>query len=295
MRRYGFRLCLICFMSGCAVSRQQAPAPTQVPPVYLNHLSLVLDRQTYDDILHSDFLRDQFAGFSNITTVDGEGQSWTGTYIWGEHTYIELLAPFGDFSVGDVGIGLGVEQEGRIDTIYNIFKDLFGERATKDLRRRRTGEKEIPWFYEVSVEYGDESSDFVDWVMEYHRDYLKERYPDAESGENGITRRQALLRSFKSERYLEDVYEVTVALSEKQASQFVYELRALGYKVEERGGRRECIGPDIRFVVIPRSPSAAATTGLKLRLLHAKEGQEVFRFGSKSELTLQGRQATWIF
>ena len=104
-----------------------------------------------------------------------------------------------------------------------------------------------------------------------------------------------MLRSFRSERYLEDVYEVTVALSEKQASQFVYELRALGYKVEERGGRRECIGPDIRFVVIPRSSSGAATTGLKLRLLRPKEGQEVFRFGSKSELTLHGRVATWMF
>ena len=295
MRRHGFCLCLICFMLGCAVSRQQAPSSTKVPPVYLNHLSIVLDRQTYDDILRSDFLRDQFADFSNSTTVADGGQSWTGTYIRGEHTYIELFAPFGDYRVGDVGIGLGVEQEGGVDMIYNIFKGLFGERATKDLRRRRIGDKEIPWFYEVSCDFGDESSDFVDWVMEYHRDYLKERYPDAEPGEYGIARRQALLRSFKSERYLEDVYEVTVALSEKQASQFVHELGVLGYKVKERGGRRECTGPDIKFVVIARPPSTAATTGLKLRLLRPKEGQKVFRFGSKSELTFQGRQASWTF
>jgi hypothetical protein len=270
-------------------------APTQVPPVYLNHLSIVLDRQTYDDILHSDFLYNQFADFSNSTTVADGGQSWTGIYIRGEHTYIELFAPFGDWRVGDVGIGLGVEQEGRVDLIYNIFKDLFGERVTKDLRRRKIGEKEIPWFYEVSVDFGNDSSEFVDWVMEYHRYYLKEKYPDVESRENGITRRQVLLRSFKSERYLEDVYEVMVALSEKQAGQFVHELMALGYKVEERDGRRECIGPDIKFVIIARSPSAAATMGLKLKLLRPKEGQEVFRFGSKSELTFQGKEATWIF
>ena len=282
-------------MSGCTIIRQQASAPSQVPPVYLNHLSIVLDRQTYDDILHSDFLCNQFADFSNSTTVADGGQSWTGIYIRGEHTYIELFAPFGDWRVGDVGIGLGVEQEGGVDIIYNVFKDMFGERATKDLRTRRIGENDIPWFYEVSIDIGNDSSEFVDWVMEYHRDYLKERYPDAESGENGITRRQALLRSFKSERYLEDVYEVTVALSEKQASQFVHELRALGYKVEERDGRRECIGPDIKFDVIPRSSSATATTGLKLKLLRPKEGQEVFRFGSKSELTFQGREATWMF
>ena len=282
-------------MSAGTVGRQQAPAPAQVPPVYLNHLYLVLDRQTYDDVLRSDFLRDQFAGFSSSTTVAGGDQSWTGAYIWGEHTYIELLAPGGDDRVGDIGIGLGTEQEGGVDTIYNIFKGLFGERATKDLRTRRLGEKEIPWFYEVSVDPGDSASDFVDWVMEYHRDYLKERYPDAESGENGITRRQALQRSFKSDRYLEDVYEVTVALSERQASQFVHELSALGYSIEDRGRRRECTGPDIRFVVIPRADAAGATLQLRMSLSRPRQGQEVFRFGAKSELMFLGKQATWVF
>jgi hypothetical protein len=295
MRKHGLWLCLICFIPAYAVSQQQASAVNQLPPVYLNHLYLVLDKQTYDDIGGSDFIRNQFAGFSQSTTVANGGASWTGTYIRGEHTYIELFAPFDSHKVGDAGIGFGVEQEGGVELIYNRLKSLVGEKAKKNLRIRKIDEKEIPWFYQVSVDYGDGSSGFGDWVMEYHRDFLKTRYPDAKPEEDGITRRQALLRSFKHDRYFEDIYEVTVALSDGQANQFVDELRAFGYKVKGHGGKRECAGADIKFVVIPRTSYSVGITKLRLRLLRPKEGQKIYRFGSKSVLKFDGKQATWSF
>jgi len=288
-------LSIFVLMTAAAFGRQKESAQNDLPPVYLNHISICVDQQTYDDIGKSDFIQNQFAGFSRSTTVSNGGETWTGTYIRGRNTYIEFFAPSGDSRIGDAGIGLGVEEEGGINIVYSALMKMSGGRVRKDLRTKKIDGRDIPWFYDIGIDDADESADFVCWVMEYHRDYMKNLYPEAGAGENGITRSQVLSHAFKNDRYFEDIEEATLALSGPEADRFVDELRSFGYKIIQHDGRRECIGPDIKFTVIPRTSSEGGITNLRLSLLKPVEGQNVLTFGPKSILKIAGKHAVWTF
>jgi hypothetical protein len=62
------------------------------PPVYFNHITIFLSPQTYAAILQSPFLRDEFSAFQERTVQrDGGAWSYTGIFISGQHTYLELF------------------------------------------------------------------------------------------------------------------------------------------------------------------------------------------------------------
>lgn len=63
--------------------------------LFYNHSYGVFDRETADAIEHSDYLR-EFANFQVRTTTGTGGQTWTGRYLMGRETYLEL------FGVGDI-------------------------------------------------------------------------------------------------------------------------------------------------------------------------------------------------
>src|SRR5262245_47891299 len=79
---------------GRAGETTQADAPGRQLLAY-NHSYSVFDRETADAIEHSAYLRD-FANFHVRTTTGAGGQLWTGRYLMGRETYLEL------FGVGDL-------------------------------------------------------------------------------------------------------------------------------------------------------------------------------------------------
>jgi len=50
------------------VSYAQQQTPETVPTVYLNHVFIVLDPETYKEIAESEFMREEFSGFEQRTT-----------------------------------------------------------------------------------------------------------------------------------------------------------------------------------------------------------------------------------
>src|SRR5262245_25938423 len=87
--------------------------------LYFNHAYTVLDRTTADAIENSDYLRD-FASFE-IRTTTGGGTTWTGRYLYGQHTYLELFAegdlPGQDAEFGSAGMGVMTEHAGDLKTV----------------------------------------------------------------------------------------------------------------------------------------------------------------------------------
>jgi len=150
------------------------------PAIYVNHVFVTLDNKTYNDITRSGFMLKQFAPFEERTTNSNPGESWTGAYFYGEHTYFELfnVAKNPDFKTGESGIGFGVEREGEIDIVYERLKNTFSENVTKRLRTRKNNKGDVPWFYSTAVDYKDKTQSLFTWVMEYHPNYLKNMFPD---------------------------------------------------------------------------------------------------------------------
>jgi hypothetical protein len=287
-------LFIVCFLSASAVG-QPPQSLKSLPEVYLNHLYIVLDKQTYDDIGASEFMRNEFAAFKQETTVSDGSASWTGTYIYGEQTYLEFFNSEyeTDLKQGMSGIAFGVEETDAIKLIQNQLNQV-GGKVESVLRTVEINERQVPWFYKLHIEYPNEILKLDRWMMEYHQDYLRERRSNFKAEENGITRKQYLMRTYKPERYLKNIFEITVALSQKEANRFVKELEAFKFKIETRGAKKVCVGSDIKLIITQQTETEGIKE-VKLTLSRKKKGQKIYKFGGRSALRFNGKMATWTF
>src|SRR6187397_288335 len=81
----------------------------KAPPVYFNHVLLVIDSAALNAIRNSDFIKNQFAVFYSRTVQAENGRAWTGAYLYGIDSYFEIFEPSGlkaageNYSLGDAG------------------------------------------------------------------------------------------------------------------------------------------------------------------------------------------------
>jgi hypothetical protein len=134
----------------------------------LNHVYFMLDSATYHDVAASPFLATQFAG-REVRTTESGNLRWSGVYLYGRHTYLEILGPGGlpGAQVGDVGIGLASEQAGGILSLIRRFE---AQRLPFDTLTRMTSDSSgaYPWFLSWRASGPDLPSDRTAvWVMEY--------------------------------------------------------------------------------------------------------------------------------
>lgn len=288
----------VCLLLSCAPASVPAP-PTPLASaraaVYLNHLYLVVDSATYADVRASSFLREELAGVVESTLHAGDGESWTGTYIFGAQTYIELFPPGVMGPERRSGLAYGVEETGALRGVEARLTAIREGSVATDFRTRIRDGDTIPWFHSVWVEYGETAPTLTTWAMEYHAEYLRRLYPDIRPEDDGITRRQYLARSFDPDRLLDEVVGATVALEPKEAERFTRELTALGFAVRGDGAERIATGPDVQLRIVPASAGAGGIVELRLRLLRRTEASE-HRFGPRSVLRIQpDATATWTF
>lgn len=271
--------------------------------VYLNHFFVVLDSQTYGEIRDAKFLREEFAPFEQRTTVRTD-ITYTGIYFYGANTYFEFFEP-GQYNrtEGMCGVASGVEVAGASDELKRRLESHTKAQGFKNLVTRRVNDSDVPWFYMTAVNYGN-SARVSTWLMEYHEDFLARWHPDLGPQTRGITRAEILERyaakigesEKRNLKYFEDVVEMRLALDETERALFVKEREAFGYKVT--GGENETTleGPSIRYVIVPGSTSQSSVASFKLSLKRDKEGEKVYRFGSRSVLRFDDdRTATWSF
>lgn len=268
------------------------------PFIYLNHVYLTLDSTTYSSICNSDFLKDNFANCVTKTVTAGSNQSWTGTYIWGENTYIEL------FVTGEVenkwysGIGFGVETENGIDSLYKHFTSLGLKNVTKGLAHFQFEDREIPWFYSLGFGSEDSTAAFFlsTWLMEYNYEYMKFKNPDENPDSLRITWKYYNHKVYRSDLLLKDIVEIELALNESDHGKILEELRNYGYQIEQKGELIIGNGPDIRIILRAKSDNKSGICRIKFSLTDKQYEQQTALFGNKSKLILNtDRTAEWYF
>ena len=270
--------------------------PSAKPPVFFNHFFLIIPAETYSAIAGSDFLHSEFAHFTQSTNSDGAGRSWSGAYLTGKNTYIEILSAENkpQFLQVDFGIALCVEKTGQIDVMYGQYKQRFGRIAKRELKSKPMDGTDVPWFNILYCDDGDTNGICSLYCMEYHKDYLKHRYPDLKPSEDGITREKYLARTFDRSKLFENVVGITVALQVDTIKQFCSELAVLGYKNDRKSQPNVWRRDGETITVVSSNQHQRGITELKLRLSRG-HGKALYKFGERSTLTIDGKSAIWTF
>ena len=247
-------------------------------PVYLNHLLIFLDAETYRSIGASGFLNEHFACSEERTTRDqATGMSWTGRYYYGRETYFEFMDPDRTSWAPRDALAFGIEQEGGSEILAGQLERALKRDITRFKRKRRYRDQDIPWFWTVDIPRKDDAR-LVSWVMEYDPGFLDHWGPDLPpekpvSGTAGIARSGFLTRYRSAigddlpRRLFRDITSVTVTLPPNEADLLAVELGVYGYAVDQSGAgpagiekRATFRGPDLD-VVVEWSSRAAGHSG----------------------------------
>lgn len=147
--------------------------PSQIPQVSFNHLYVVLRNEDLRAIQQSDFVKKELAAFE-IRTSTGSSETWTGTYLYGTDSYIELFdtASYTNAPLGSIGIGFSVDRLKDLEVLQSLLTEKYP--VASFVQEKETGTGKIPWFHGLyiddSVFY--QQSAFGFWMMAYDTAYF---------------------------------------------------------------------------------------------------------------------------
>lgn len=293
----------LCFMLLCIIllvlpGKSRGEVNSAKPLVYVNHVYVTLDSATYFAVSNSAFLKDIFSACITKTIAADSGQSWTGTYVWGENTYIEFFN-IGEYeNKGYSGIGFGVEVENGIEHLHKHFTDSGMTNIWKDVRYRQIDDREVPWFQMFGFLSEDTTLSFITntWAMEYKNEYMISKYPDRDPESLEITRKCYNQEEYRNDLLLKDIVELELAVDDPDYSKLLDEFKNYGYQVERNGALTIADGPDIRIILRARSENQAGICRIKFSLTDKRYEPRTEIFSNKSKLILNtDKTAEWYF
>ncbi|MCP2729484.1 DUF5829 family protein [Limnofasciculus baicalensis] len=264
--------------------------------IEFNHLYVTLDTETLESIAKSEFISQEFCTITR-DTVETDTESWTGTYLRGKHSYLELFSPGGAEGLreGFSGIAFNSQQAGQIDIVKDFFRSLFGSKEIlSDLRVRQTEDGKVPWFHYLSINPVEREA-FASWLMEFHQDYLK--YKNIKLTSAGYFNRAAYLKNLDTSEasLFDDISEVHLELTLAEQEELALLLQAFGYD-------SSCVGDVTTYhshgFIIQVSQKVAPRYRIRkvVCTLKDKPHQErTFMFGKNAQLNVGNSFAIWEF
>jgi len=265
--------------------------------VTLNHFYLTVDAETYAAIESSEFLRREFAPFEQRTTVRTD-QTYTGIYFYASNTYFEFFnaTQSAEHKLGDSGLAFGVEQ---IDAVKFLEQRL--GIAPARLVTRGYKDKQIPWFYMLSLGPFPENSAIKAWVMEYHAQFLAEWNP-SDKKHQGIQRKQilsryiAVLSNTPAQPIVTDLSGLTLAVDHASAATLRLVCEKFGYQSAVQGEEVVLTSPDFVLRLIPERSSDRGIKRVEFRINRTPAEQREIFFGPNTTLRFEDDElAVWTF
>jgi len=264
--------------------------------LYYNHAWGTFDRATADAVEHSAYIR-EFADFEVRTTTGADGAVWTGRYLRGRETYLEIFG-IGDVGgqdgeLGAAGLGLSTERDGDIEKVTARLRDA-GIKPIEFLQTRDFGDqKPVPWFDAVFT--FEQYDRFGAWAMEYRDEYFADprgntqpaRYP-------GDVGRERYLPDRYQNKLMRDITFIRLAVTARDLASTKPLLKAGGFVLRPVPGGVEAVrgGTTIRFDEV-----AMGQTGLK-RVefeLNRAVRRHVEQLGTSTLVVGPGKRAVWTF
>ncbi|MFJ2828254.1 DUF5829 family protein [Streptomyces sp. NPDC087263] len=283
------------------VSVARAEGSRQLPDrqlLFYNHAYGVLDRETADAIEHSEYLR-EFANFQVRTTTGAGGQTWTGRYLMGRETYVELFGvgdlPGQDGAFGSTGMGISTERAGDLVTVTERVRDQ-GVTPVEFRQTRDFGDGvPVPWFDAILTT--DQYDAFGAWAMEYLPEYFADPRSKTEPADYpGDMGRERYLSDDYSSHLMRDVTSIRLAVTERDVASTVPLLRAGGFVVRSTAGGGVVAlggGTTIRLDAVARDQVGLRQIGLSLNRSVGYRHQE--QIGRSTLAVGPGTRAVWTF
>jgi|GEM_PF-560485 [ribosomal protein S5]-alanine N-acetyltransferase len=269
--------------------------------VFLNHINAVIDEKTYDEIVKSEFLKNEFCKSKEKTNADKD-RSWTGFYMTGENTYIELFnnknkKSLREMKIAHIGVGFSVDTKDEFEKVLTILKQKFANNISHGLLEKNINGKLIPWFYHI--EFKDDISEMLHmdtldaWIMAYHKDYLKFKNIGAFDKES-VTRKEYNSDLFDKTKLFKDIEEITFLMSDKIKRKFIERQILLGYTYKEAEECTICCGPGITFKLKSSSNQICKLLQLYMSLNREIKDFKTYHIGN-STIELKNKTAIWTF
>lgn len=273
--------------------------PSDRQLLFYNHAYGVLDRETADAIEHSTYLRD-FANFQVRTTTGTGGQTWTGRYLMGRETYLELFGagdlPGQDGAVGAGGMGVSVERSGDLATVIRRLRNQGNADPIEFRQTRDFGDGiPVPWFDAVLTT--DQYDAFGAWGMEYLPEYFADPRSKTEPPNypGDVGRERYLSDDYRS-HLMRDVTSIRLAVTERDLANTVPLLRAGGFVVRPVPGGgivAQGGGTTIRLDTAPRDKAGLRQVEISLNRPVTYRHEE--RIGRSTLTVGPGTRAVWTF
>ncbi|MER6716177.1 DUF5829 family protein [Streptomyces sp. NPDC000877] len=285
-------------VQGTAHAEEGTPAAGR-QSLFYNHAYGVLDRATADAIEHSSYLR-EFAHFQVRTTTGSGGQTWTGRYLMGRETYLELFGvgdlPGKDGTLGAAGLAVSTERAGDLPT---VIERLRKQGVTDPIEFRQTRDfgdgVPVPWFDAVFTT--DQYDLFGAWGMEYRPEYFADPRGNTEPAAHpGDVGRERYLPDTYRDRLMRDVTGIRLAVTARDLAATVPLLEAGGFAVRSLPGGGAVAkggGTTIRFDVVPLDQVGLRQVEMSLNRPVPYRHEE--RIGHSALVVGPGARAVWTF
>jgi hypothetical protein len=277
---------------------EEAGSPHGRQLLFFNHAYGVLDRETADAIEGSGYLR-EFANFQLRTTTGAGGQTWTGRYLMGRETYLELFGvgdlPGQDANLGSGGMGVSTERAGDLATVLGRLRDRGIEPIEFQQTRDFGDGVPVPWFDAVftTAEYDS----FGAWGMEYRPEYFADPRGNTEPPSRpGDVGRERYLSDDYRDHLMRNVTGVRLAMTGRDLAATVPLLRAGGFVVRTAHGGGMVAsrgGVTIRFDAVPLEQ--VGLRQVRMSLNHSVAHRHVERIGRSTLVVGPGPRAEWTF
>ncbi len=264
--------------------------------IEFNHLYITLDPETLESIGQSEFIKQEFCTISR-DTVKTDTESWTGIYLRGKHSYLELFPPGGaeGLKEGFCGLGFNSQQAGQIDIVKEKLRSLLGAKEIlSDLQVRQTEDGKVPWFDYLSINPAEREA-FASWLMEFHQDYLD--YKNIKLTSDGCFNRAAYLKSLDTSEtcLFYDVSEVHLELTLSEQEDLALLLQAFGYESSCEGDITTYHSHNFMIKVCQKVAPRYRIRKVVCTLKEQLQQEKTFTFGKNAQLNVGRSLAIWEF
>ena len=157
---------------------------SQLPPSFakyigFNHLYITIDDATYDFLLDSLKILDQFS-VNQRSDVEAGDESWSGIYLFGKHHYLEIFKQggFDDNRFGDFGLAFMSDKLGTLDSVYISWSSQFDSVTFDHREMTDQNGNDQSWFNYVEIPNAD-SLHIQPWLMEHTKEHMMDcRYTE---------------------------------------------------------------------------------------------------------------------
>ncbi|MFB9904281.1 DUF5829 family protein [Allokutzneria oryzae] len=274
----------------------QSPSAGQL--LFYNHAYAVIDKQTADAVEHSGYLRD-FANFE-VRTTTGGGLTWTGRYLKGRETYLELFRvgdlPGQDAEFGSAGLAVSVERSGELAKVTERLRAQGVANPVKYRQTRDFGDGvPVPWF--DTIRTVNQYNAFDGWAMEYLPEYFADPRSKTEPAAHpGDVSRERFLPDDYQKHLMRDVTSIRIAVTAHDLANTVPLLRAGGCALQPAAGAgtvARCGATTIRLDSVPRAQAGLRQVEMSLNRAVANRHEE--RIGRSTLVVGPGSRAVWTF